>query len=146
MTKNNKKMTQNNSRQPKETKKSKVLRTDGPTNRRTDRPTDQPTDGAGCRVACTRLKSNISCIISYIGDRKIIGTQDSLGHRFWLAAPKIWAQIRPCPQLKRKYQDGKWSWNFSLSFVCPFLFRQEWHLTIFMKTNGFENKWQERNE
>ena len=37
-------MTQNNSRRPKKTKKSKVLRT------------DQPTDGSGCRVACTRLK------------------------------------------------------------------------------------------
>ena len=24
----------------------------------TDRPTDRPTDGAGCRVACTRLKNN----------------------------------------------------------------------------------------
>ena len=43
----------------------------------------------------SRPASNISCIISYIGDRKIIGTQDSLGHRFWLAVPIIWAQIRP---------------------------------------------------
>ena len=42
-------MTQNNSRRPKKTQKSKVLPT--------DRPTDLPTDGAGCRVACTRLKS-----------------------------------------------------------------------------------------
>ena len=38
-------MTQNNSRRPKKMKKSKVL------------PTDGRTDGAGCRVACTRLKS-----------------------------------------------------------------------------------------
>ena len=49
MTKNNKKMTPNNSRRPKKTKKSKVLWT--------DRQTDRPTDGAGCRVACTRLKT-----------------------------------------------------------------------------------------
>ena len=33
--------------------------------------------------------------VSDISTRKIIGTQDLLGHRFWLAAPKIWAQIRP---------------------------------------------------
>ena len=45
-------MTQNNSRRPKKMKKSKVLPTDGWTNRRTD----GPTNGAGCRVACTRLK------------------------------------------------------------------------------------------
>ena len=41
------------------------------------------------------LISNISCIISYVGNRKIIGTQNSLRHRFRLAAPKLWAQIRP---------------------------------------------------
>ena len=59
MTKNNKKMTQNNSRRPKMTKNDakKQSVTDGPTDRRTDRPTDQPTDGAGFRVACTRLKT-----------------------------------------------------------------------------------------
>ena len=40
----------------------------GPTDRPTDRPTDgptdgrtdRPTDGAGCRVACTRLKKRCS--------------------------------------------------------------------------------------
>ena len=54
MTKNNKKMTQNNSRRPKMTKNdAKKLSV---TDRRTDGPTDRPTDGAGCRVACTRLK------------------------------------------------------------------------------------------
>ena len=46
------KMTQNESRQPTMTindaKKLSV----------TDGPTDRPTDGAGCRVACTRLKSS----------------------------------------------------------------------------------------
>ena len=47
---------------------------------------------------------NISCIITYIviGNRKIIRTPDSLGHRFWLAAPKIWAQIRPCEDVSKK--------------------------------------------
>ena len=48
-------MTQNNSRRPRKTQKSKVLWTD----RQTDRPTDRPTDGADCRVACTRLKTFI---------------------------------------------------------------------------------------
>ena len=50
MTKNNKKMTQNNLGQPKMTKNDakKLSVTDG--------PTDGPTNGAGCRVACTRLK------------------------------------------------------------------------------------------
>ena len=47
--KNNKKMTQNNSRRPKKTKKSKVLptdrRTNGPTDGPTDRRTNGPTDG-----------------------------------------------------------------------------------------------------
>ena len=52
--KNTKKMIQNNSRRPKmkkTTQKSKVLPTDGRTDRPTDQPTDRPTDGAGCRVA-----------------------------------------------------------------------------------------------
>ena len=39
--------------------------------------------------------SYISFPISQIGNRKIVVTQNSLGHRFWLAAPKISAQIRP---------------------------------------------------
>ena len=41
--KNNKKMTQNNSRRPKKTQKSKVLPrpTDGPTDGPTDRPTER---------------------------------------------------------------------------------------------------------
>ena len=43
------KITPDNPKWPKTTQKSKVLRTDGPTNR--------PTDKAGCRVACTRLKT-----------------------------------------------------------------------------------------
>ena len=52
-------MTQNNSRRPKKTKKSKVL----PTDRPTDRPTHRPTDGAGCRVACMRLKKICEMIL-----------------------------------------------------------------------------------
>ena len=44
-------MTQNNFRQPKMTKNDAIKQSV------TDRPTDRPTDGAGCRVACTRLKS-----------------------------------------------------------------------------------------
>ena len=55
MTKNNKKMTQNNSRRPKMTKND--AKKQSVTDRRTDQPTNQPTNGAGCRVACTRLKS-----------------------------------------------------------------------------------------
>ena len=39
------------------------LERDGPTDQPTDRPTDRPTDKAGCRVACTRLKSD------FIGSR-----------------------------------------------------------------------------
>ena len=38
-------------------KKSKVWRTDEPTDRRTDAPTDGPTNTVAYRVACTRLKS-----------------------------------------------------------------------------------------
>ena len=51
MTKHNKKMAQNNSRRPKMTKNDakKLSVTDG--------RTDGPTDRAGCRVACTRLKT-----------------------------------------------------------------------------------------
>ena len=62
MTKNDRKqqiMTQNYSRWPKMTKNDakKQSVTDQPT----DGPTDRPTDGAGCRVACTRLKSYRWC-------------------------------------------------------------------------------------
>ena len=39
--------------------------------------------------------SYISFPISQIANRKIVVTQNSLRHRFWLAAPKISAQIRP---------------------------------------------------
>ena len=35
------------------------------TDRQTDRPTDRPTDGAGCRVACTRLKTIVSNFIDF---------------------------------------------------------------------------------
>ena len=45
-------MTQNNSRRPKKTQKSKVLPTDQPI----DRPTDQPKDTAGYRGALSHLK------------------------------------------------------------------------------------------
>ena len=48
--------------------------------------------------------SYISCTISSIGNRKIVGTQNSLGHRFWLAAPKILAQIRPWTN---RHTDGR---------------------------------------
>ena len=40
---------------------------------RTDGPTDRRTDKAGCRVACTRLKSNEIEALHLISDQNVIG-------------------------------------------------------------------------
>ena len=78
-------MTKSNQKWPKTTQKSKVLRTDG------------PTDGAGCRVACTRLKTSVS-IETHVHSRSFKSHLKPLNPP--IARPKIASSIKATNDFK----------------------------------------------